>query len=393
MSITRTRPRRGLFAFSADPITNGHLEVIAEASAECDHLIVAVMNNDAKKGKYLFSAEERVKIARKAIEECGFGNVSVIVDEGLLTDLFLREGCDKLYRGVRNEEDLRYEKAQVVLLDLILPGIEDRTRMIMTGKRIGHISSTAVKLFASYNADVAELVPAFVKAELERRVSKQIRIGITGGIAVGKTTVAQGLARQLGHHVNVDELVRELYREDGHGAQRLRDEIERVMGPGVLAADRRDVNRSVMAERLFAPTTGPAVYDEITRLTAPHVDRKYREALKDKEGVIIVEWAQMAEMRMSHWVNHRVIVVDSPDRERFAEKRGIAPEQLARVRAKQWSADRKAEALAAAGEAAKYGRVLAWENRWRDDEAGRKADLAALVDQVMAMPGLKTPGF
>ena len=43
-----------------DPVTNGHLDVIARASAMYDRVIVAVVNLPWRKGKTVFSAEERV---------------------------------------------------------------------------------------------------------------------------------------------------------------------------------------------------------------------------------------------------------------------------------------------------------------------------------------------
>src|SRR3972149_4126812 len=65
---------------------------------------------------------------------------------------------------------------------------------------------------------------------------------------------------------------------------------------------------------------------------------------------------------MSKWVNHRVIVVDSPDRARFAAKRGIAPDQLVRVIAKQWNADKKFHELTAASLKTRFGAVLIHQN-------------------------------
>ncbi len=199
-------------------------------------------------------------------------------------------------------------------------------------------------------------------------------------------------SRDLGreaHHVNVDQLIRDLYDEASEGARLLRQELEQLLGKGVLTASGL-VDRKVLAERLFAPTIGPTVFEAVMKLTTPHVERKYREALKGKTGLIIVEWAQMAEMGMSKWVNHRVIVVDSPDRARFAKKRGIDPGQLDRVIAKQWNADRKAGELQEAAMKAGFGAAQIHKNNWCDDVRDAEAAVVPLYNSIMiCFPGIQ----
>ncbi len=50
----RVKPRhhRGLVPLSADPITFGHLDIIAHASAACDDVVVFIGNSDDKLGRY-----------------------------------------------------------------------------------------------------------------------------------------------------------------------------------------------------------------------------------------------------------------------------------------------------------------------------------------------------
>lgn len=40
--------RKALYAGTFDPITNGHLDLIKRASKLCEHLVVGVMENQAK---------------------------------------------------------------------------------------------------------------------------------------------------------------------------------------------------------------------------------------------------------------------------------------------------------------------------------------------------------
>ena len=91
---------------SFDPMTLGHLNIVKRALEEYDKVSVAVMINDAK--KYAHTIEERAEMARLTVQ--GLPQVEVIVDRGMLVDLFDRIGADAIVKGVRNEKDCAYEE-------------------------------------------------------------------------------------------------------------------------------------------------------------------------------------------------------------------------------------------------------------------------------------------
>lgn len=390
--MTETRFRRSVIPISADPITNGHLDLIRRAGEMSDELIVAILNNVQKLGRYLFKIEERAQIAERAIREAGIRRVRVIIDSGLSTDLYMREGCDQLFRGIRDEKDRIEEEALARQFVAIYPPIAGRFTYLQADPALDQVSSTHVKTFVGLHLDVSGIVPAFVKRLLEERLMGQYKVAVTGGIAVGKSSVARGLAERFtvltgkpAFHVDVDQLLRELYAERTGGAQLLREEIAARFGDDVLAADRQSVDRAALAARLFAPGCDPQLRLDMQELTKYHVDRKLREALDGKQGLIVLEWAQMAEMGLSRWTNNRVIVVDSPDCESFARLRGIPAERLAEVRKTQWSADKKFERLFAAAQLAKDGCVLCYGNRLHADKEDRLTDLDGLAARVVRL--------
>lgn len=104
-----------LFPGSFDPVTLGHAELIARASAIFDRLIVAVMNNANK--KTLFTIDERVKFLSKTAGSRA--NVEVREYSGLLSDYFFISGADVIVRGVRScaefERELTYARAYASL--------------------------------------------------------------------------------------------------------------------------------------------------------------------------------------------------------------------------------------------------------------------------------------
>ena len=76
-----------------DPITNGHLDIIARASKLYNTVIVAVAVNRGKTP--LFSLEERVEMVNSVITE--FTNVRVIGFDNLLVDCAQQQGALSFY--------------------------------------------------------------------------------------------------------------------------------------------------------------------------------------------------------------------------------------------------------------------------------------------------------
>lgn len=380
--------RRGLFPLSADPVTYGHLDLIARALGECDELIVLVCQNDTKRGSYLFGLNERVAMMEKAIKLAGFQKISVRKHEGLLVDAFLREGCDVIVRGIRDERDCEEEHRQMRYHDLIYPGIQDKVLFLEASEGFKDVSSSLVKAFVSHGIEVTNFVPVFVKALLEERITRQWKIGITGQMASGKTWVTNRLTDELkmrgydAHPIFFDQLVRDFYAEASQGAQLVRERFAALLGEDVLTADRCDVQRPILFSRLFDPATPDAIKEEVRELTAPHVLRLYREALRGARGIVLIEWAQLAEMGMGPFVNHRALLVESSDRETFVRERKLTSEQVARVARTQWDPDKKSQELAAAAHRDGCGLILRYENRRASEDEGRQM-IAALADEIL----------
>lgn len=90
---------------SFDPMTLGHINIVERAAAVFDKVYVAVMINSSK--KYMFSDEERTEIARLSCAH--IENAEVIFDGGMLASLARRLGACAIVKGIRDENDYRYE--------------------------------------------------------------------------------------------------------------------------------------------------------------------------------------------------------------------------------------------------------------------------------------------
>ncbi|MFV0133434.1 pantetheine-phosphate adenylyltransferase [Streptomyces sp. HMX87] len=157
--------RRAVCPGSFDPITNGHLDIIARASRLYDEVYVAVMINQAKRG--LFEIEERMELIREVTAE--YGNVRVESFHGLLVDFCKQRDIPAIVKGLRAVSDFDYE-LQMAQMNNGLSGVE--TLFIPTNPTYSFLSSSLVKEVATWGGDVSHLVPPAVLSALAERLRK-----------------------------------------------------------------------------------------------------------------------------------------------------------------------------------------------------------------------------
>src|SRR5206468_2082689 len=89
---------------SFDPLTNGHVDIIARGSRLFDRIVVAILVNAEKTP--LFSMAERVEIAREVFRTQA--NVEVDTFDGLLVDYMDRRRAQVIVRGLRAVSDFEF---------------------------------------------------------------------------------------------------------------------------------------------------------------------------------------------------------------------------------------------------------------------------------------------
>ncbi|MEU5539548.1 pantetheine-phosphate adenylyltransferase [Streptomyces sp. NPDC020362] len=157
--------RRAVCPGSFDPITNGHLDIIARASRLYDEVYVAVMINKAKKG--LFEIDERIELIREVTAD--YANVRVEAFHGLLVDFCKQRDIPAIVKGLRAVSDFDYE-LQMAQMNIGLTGVE--TLFVPTNPTYSFLSSSLVKEVAAWGGDVSHLVPAPVLEALTKRLRK-----------------------------------------------------------------------------------------------------------------------------------------------------------------------------------------------------------------------------
>ncbi|MBK5115589.1 MAG: pantetheine-phosphate adenylyltransferase [Thermoleophilia bacterium] len=155
---------------SYDPVTNGHLDIITRTATVFEHVIVAVVDQPLRKGKTLFSADERKAFLDDAIEGLGLEHVEVETFSTLLVDFARDHGATAIVKGLRAISDFEYEFEMNQLNRKLAPDIE--SVYVMASPEYSFLSSTGVKELATFGGDVSDLVPTMVADQLAKRIQR-----------------------------------------------------------------------------------------------------------------------------------------------------------------------------------------------------------------------------
>jgi pantetheine-phosphate adenylyltransferase len=158
---------------SFDPVTNGHLDIIARAAGLYDEVIAAVLINVTKKS--LFTVDERVEMLTDVTS--GYGNVRVERFHGLLVDFCAANGITAVIKGLRAVSDFEYEM-QMAQMNYRMAKVE--TLFITTNPLYSFLSSSLVKEIATYGGDVSGLVPDTVLSRLRARLAQELPVRSPG---------------------------------------------------------------------------------------------------------------------------------------------------------------------------------------------------------------------
>ncbi len=163
---------KAIYPGTFDPLTNGHLDLIARGATFVDELVVAILRN-SDKGAPLFSVAERLEMISEAIH--GFANVSVTTFDGLLVDFARAQGARAVLRGIRAISDYEYEFQMAMMNRKLDPSLE--TLFMMPAEKYTYVSSRLIKGVFKLGGDVTELVPGLV---MERMREKAKAVRTTG---------------------------------------------------------------------------------------------------------------------------------------------------------------------------------------------------------------------
>jgi len=146
-----------------DPVTNGHVDIIARALDMFDEVIIAVLLNGTKKPT--FTEAERIDFIKKSVAR--LKGVKVESYGGLLVDYLREKKCNIVLRGLRMATDLEYEFQLAAANNMMDPGIE--TVFLLTSPSYIFVTSSVVKEAYRHGGELPACVPAPVHKALVKK--------------------------------------------------------------------------------------------------------------------------------------------------------------------------------------------------------------------------------
>jgi len=142
-----------LYPGSYDPVTVGHVDIVARAAKQFEKLVVAVYETPSK--SLLFSTDEREQLMKDACKH--IPNVEVTRFSGLVVRYAKDIGAGVIVRGLRSGSDFEYE-FDMAFMNRRLEADVDLV-CFMTSQDYMFVSASLLKEVAKLGGDITEMVP------------------------------------------------------------------------------------------------------------------------------------------------------------------------------------------------------------------------------------------
>ena len=165
-------------------------------------------------------------------------------------------------------------------------------------------------------------------------------VGLTGGIASGKTVVSQVLKEEGAYLIDADQIARELVEPHKPAW----DELKRVFGDQIVDSD-GSIHRKKLAAIVFS---NPQQRDLLDRLLHPRIKEEMRHrveeiAREDPEAMVVIDGALLVESGFYREMDQLIVVTSSARKqiERLRDRDGASPEEAQRIISSQMPLDEK----------------------------------------------------
>ncbi|AEI89102.1 MAG: pantetheine-phosphate adenylyltransferase [Candidatus Midichloria mitochondrii] len=148
-----------------DPLTFGHLDILERACILFDKIILAIADNSKKSP--LFTATERVAIAKAEVKKIQIPNLEVMSFNTLLVDFAKTQKVKIIIRGIRAVSDFEYEFQMAYINKKLFPELE--TIFLPASEKSHFISATLVKEVAKLGGDLTGLVSESVAEQIKNK--------------------------------------------------------------------------------------------------------------------------------------------------------------------------------------------------------------------------------
>jgi pantetheine-phosphate adenylyltransferase len=164
--------RIGFTSGSFDPVTNGHLDVIARAARMVDTLVVGIGVHPGKAP--MFTPDEKIEMLKQEtapIARRTGCKIEIVTFDNLTVDAAEAAGASLIFRGLRDGTDFDYEMQMAGMNAEMAERID--TVFLPASAGVRHITGTLVRQIAQMGGDVSGFVSPSVAKRLRAKVAKK----------------------------------------------------------------------------------------------------------------------------------------------------------------------------------------------------------------------------
>jgi len=167
-------------------------------------------------------------------------------------------------------------------------------------------------------------------------------VGLTGGVASGKTTVSQVLEEEGAHIIDADRIARELVQPHTPAWKKLVN----AFGQEIVRAD-GSIHRKKLADKIFGD---PGQRKRLNQILHPQIrkemDRRVKEVeKKDPDAIVVIDAPLLVELGGHHQMDRLIVVTTTQAQQidRLKKRDGINAEKAMRMFSSQMPLEEKAK--------------------------------------------------
>src|SRR5262245_59051536 len=163
--------RIGFTSGSFDPVTTGHLDVIARAARMVDALVIGIGVHPGKTP--LFSADERIEMLKAEtapVAKAANCRIDIVTFDNLPVDAAKAAGAALIFRGLRDGTDFDYEMQMAGMNGTMARGVD--TLLLPASPPARHVTGTLVRQIALMGGDVSGFVSPGVAKRLAAKAKR-----------------------------------------------------------------------------------------------------------------------------------------------------------------------------------------------------------------------------
>jgi dephospho-CoA kinase len=165
-------------------------------------------------------------------------------------------------------------------------------------------------------------------------------VGLTGGVASGKTAISQVLKEEGAYIIDADQIARELVQPHKPAW----NELIRAFGKEILQED-GSIHRKKLADKVFADPKKRKLLNQILHpRIKEEMGRRTKEiGQKDPEAIVVIDAPLIVELGDHREMDKLIVVASTQTQqiERLKERDGIGPEEALRILSSQMPVEEK----------------------------------------------------